>query len=241
VETRHAPRVAEGAAVHSTIVVGTDTGSRNVFYEAAGVIGAHDNLPAEEVIRSTAVLFIDNYGMPGNLRAARIARDAGIPVVADFEEDGSPLFGEVMACVDHLILSEDFALRITRAKSPVEAASALWSRERTVVIVTCGAQGAWSVSHAGNLEPRHHPALAVPAKDTTGCGDVFHGAYAASLAKGGSLEDNIRCASAAAAWKAAHSESPTRRELETFLRTDPTSSRPYEIQRPGSILGGGPG
>ena len=38
--------------------------------------------------------------------------------------------------------------------------------------------------------------------DTTGCGDVFHGAYAAALAEGKTLEVCVREASASAALKA---------------------------------------
>ena len=38
--------------------------------------------------------------------------------------------------------------------------------------------------------------------DTTGCGDVFHGAYAAGLAEGLGLSARVRLASATAAMKA---------------------------------------
>ena len=38
--------------------------------------------------------------------------------------------------------------------------------------------------------------------DTTGCGDVFHGAYAWALARGIDIPERIRLASAAAAVKA---------------------------------------
>jgi sugar/nucleoside kinase (ribokinase family) len=42
----------------------------------------------------------------------------------------------------------------------------------------------------------------VTAKDTTACGDVFHGAYAAELARGGSVDGAVAFANAAAALKA---------------------------------------
>lgn len=59
-----------------------------------GRLGADDWLPTESVIRSARVLFLDQYGMAGNLRAALIARAAGIPIVADFEEHDDPRFKE---------------------------------------------------------------------------------------------------------------------------------------------------
>ena len=43
------------------------------------------------------------------------------------------------------------------------------------------------------------PAYHVPVVDTTGAGDVFHGAFAYGLALGKALPDNLRFASAAAA------------------------------------------
>ena len=49
---------------------------------------------------------------------------------------------------------------------------------------------------------QHHPAFEVQVVDTTGCGDVFHGAYATGIACGWDVSRCIRFASAAAAIKA---------------------------------------
>jgi sugar/nucleoside kinase (ribokinase family) len=76
------------------------------------------------------------------------------------------------------------------------------------------------------LEARHHPAFAVEPADTTGCGDVFHGAYAASLARGDALDERIRVATAAAALKARDGEIPHRLAVEEFLRASPQAGRP---------------
>ena len=113
IDISHAPRLPQGRVVHSTVVVGKDTGSRNVFFEGSGMIGAHDTEPGDEVLRACRVLFIDQWGMAGNLRAARVARLAGAAVVADIEDAGSPLFREVLDLVDHLVLGEKFAREIT--------------------------------------------------------------------------------------------------------------------------------
>jgi sulfofructose kinase len=203
-----APRLPEGGVVHSTIVVGNDCGSRNVFFEGKGIIGAHDSEPADQIIRNCRVLFIDQWGMPGNLRATRLARSAGAAVVADLEDASNPLFRAVLDLVDHLVLGESFAKEISGAPDAAAAARALWRADRAVVIVTCGTKGCWSVSSDMELTPVHHPALPVKATDTTGCGDVFHGAYAASLARGDALAARIRFAAAAAALKAQNGEIP---------------------------------
>ena len=139
-------------------------------------------------------------------------------VVADLENETSPLFPQVLALIDHLILSEEFALRLTGAAHPAQAAQALWNSDRAVVIVTCGADGCWSMAADHGSVPQPHPAFVVKALDTTGCGDVFHGAYAASLAAGSTLEERIRVASAAAALKASQGEIPDRAAVEALLR-----------------------
>jgi sulfofructose kinase len=217
IDVSHAPSLAAARVVTSTIVVGQDVGSRNIFYQADGLIGAHDHLPPDNVIRNTRVLFIDQYGMKGNLRAARVARSVGASVVADFEDGSDPGFQEVLGLVDHLILSKDFARRTTRAPDPAQAARALRQPGRAAVIITDGPNGCWSLSGAGELDVRHHPAFLVAASDTVGCGDVFHGAYAACLARGDCLEDRIRFASAAAALRAKEGEIPRRVAVEQFL------------------------
>ncbi len=221
-----APRLPEARVVHSTIVVGQDNGSRNIFYEDDGMIGAHPTLPAEDVIRDAHVLFIDHLGMPGNLRAARTARSAGVAVVADFENEAGLGFEEVLGLVDHLILSDEFARRITGQPDAAQAALALWQPARAAVVVTCGANGCWSLSAQDTVAARHHAAFSVPATDTTGCGDVFHGAYAAGLAHGDPLEERIRLAAAAAALKAMHGEIPRRSGVEAFLRANPPAGVP---------------
>jgi sulfofructose kinase len=220
VDVTHVPRSTRACVVHSTIIVGEAAGSRNIFFEVKGLLGAHDSLPAAQIIRASRVLFIDHYGMKGNLRAARIARSAGVGIVADFEGDAVPLFHEVLDLVDHLILSEGFALRITRESTAARAAQALWRADRAAVIITCGAGGCWGVSASSGTEAVHYPAFRVQAADTTGCGDVFHGAYAANLARGDALPARIRFAAAAAALKAVGREIPRLRAVNRFLRAD---------------------
>jgi sulfofructose kinase len=212
----------EGASpAHSTIVVGDGGRTRTVFAARPGLVGADPAWPEEDVIRATRALFVDHVGVEGMIRAARVARGAGIPVVADFERDDEPRFPELLALADHLIISQAFAARLTGEVDPARAAARLAADGRAAVVVTCGARGCWSWSPSEADAPRHHPAFAVTAVDTTGCGDVFHGAYAATLARGADLPERLRLASAAAALKAMRSGGPAgipgRAEVETFL------------------------
>jgi len=208
--------------IHSVIVVDTSRHTRNIFYEIAGRVGPDEDAPAADAITAARVLFIDHYGGAGNVRAARLAREAGVPVVGDFERADAPAFDAMLPLVDHLIVGRAFALRLTGAADASAAARALWNAERDTVVVTGGEAGCWAVSREAPREVWHQPALAVDAIDTTGCGDVFHGAYAAALAEGQPLAQRLRFATAAAALKAtrrgAQAGAPTRDEVDELLR-----------------------
>ena len=67
--------------------------------------------------------------------------------------------------------------------------------------MTSGAKGCHYLA-TGARTPNFMPAFKIKALDTTGCGDVFHGAYALALARNLELKERIRFASAAAALKA---------------------------------------
>jgi sugar/nucleoside kinase (ribokinase family) len=94
------------------------------------------------------------------------------------------LEGLLLDLVDHLLLPADFAIQLSGWDDPGEAAQALWSAGRELVAVTCGASGAWGVGRGAWWFGRAAPAFPVQVVDTTGCGDVFHGAYAAAFTRG---------------------------------------------------------
>ena len=202
VDVTHVRRLPDARPVRSTILVDQTRQTRTILFDLNGVIGVDSSWPPEDVIRAAGVLLVDNCGVEGMIRAARIARDARIPVVADFESAEDPLFPELLALVDHLILSRDFAMKVTGEQDPVLAAHALWAPGRRAVVVTCGKEGCWYASDQQPGIPCYQPALAVEAVDTTGCGDVFHGAYAATLVHGRTIPDAVRFATVAAGLKA---------------------------------------
>jgi len=71
---------------------------------------------------------------------------------------------------------------------------------RSCTVVTGGERGCWYAEYGGDVH--HVPALKVQVVDTTGCGDVFHGAYAASIALGDGVSTAVQVATVAAGLKA---------------------------------------
>jgi sulfofructose kinase len=74
----------------------------------------------------------------------------------------------------------------------------------------------------GGDSAEHFPAFSVEVVDTTGCGDVFHGAYAAGLAEKRGIRQCVELASATAALKATRHGGqagiPSRQTVAEFLR-----------------------
>jgi sugar/nucleoside kinase (ribokinase family) len=225
VNLKHLARRAGVRPIHSVIIIDSKRGTRNIFFDVAGVLGAAVDWPPAAVIESARVLFADWFSVPGTIRAARLARRAGIPVVADFEQLGISGFPVLLGLPDHLIVSESFAAKLTGATEPRRALKKLWKKHHQLVAVTGGAKGCWYLSAENPAQPRHQPAFKVKVVDTTGCGDVFHGAYAAALARGMNVPDRIRFSAAAAALKAAKPGAqkgiPTLAEVQKFLRLSP--------------------
>lgn len=212
----------DAAAIRSTIVVDTSARTRTIFFRRPGLVGAPPDAPAEAEIAASRVLLVDHYGGVGNTRAVEIARRAGVPVVADFERRNVPDWDAFFPRVDHLILSRNFAGQLSGQAAPEAAARALWNAERAIVVVTCGADGALAFD---GREITRVAAFACEVVDTTGCGDVFHGVYAATLAWEWPLEKRLLWASAGAALKAGHigaqSGIARRQQVEEMARNAP--------------------
>lgn len=139
------------------------------------------------------VILFDGWEPDISLPLAQWAAAQGIPTVLDA---GSVHRGTEMLAskVDYLVASEKFGLGFTGAADLTTAVSHLSSYGGTAVI-TLGARGLiWQNGNgSGTL-----PAYPVPASDSTGAGDTFHGAFAYALAQAMPWPDLLRYASAAA-------------------------------------------
>ncbi len=125
---------------------------------------------------------------------------------------------EIARECDYLVASERFALDLGWDGDAERFRGTAAGMGAGVVTVTLGAKG--SVTYRGG-EIIAVPAFAVEAVDTTGAGDVFHGAYVFGLLRGWALREVILFASAVAAMKCrrmgGRAGIPTLEEARTFL------------------------
>ena len=204
--------------ISSTILVGND-GERFIAFDDDTQVG----LPADldlELVRSARVLLVDEYGLQGGIRAAAAARDADVSVVADIERATDPDVQFLFDLANHLVVPRELALSWTDTTTPADSVHALWRPDRAAVVVTGGSEGCWyrAEDEADPTAVKFHPALQVDVVDTTGCGDVFHGTYAAALAQGRPVTECVAEATLAAAECATHPGGISPRPQEASLR-----------------------
>lgn len=122
-----------------------------------------------------------------------------IPGILDGEGGGRPALQVLTEAASHPVFSRNGLRELTGLDDPL---SGLWSvvAPRAAAIgVTLGASGSlWRIGQSIH----DIPVPAVCVRDTTGCGDVFHGAFALALGEGCPVLEAAHFASAAAAIKA---------------------------------------
>jgi sulfofructose kinase len=204
---------------HSRVVVDLGSGARTIIYSAAGVTFPDPEDFREELIGSCRVLFLDQCGAAAVPRATDFARARGIPIVSDIERIFDHTTEALLERADHLIIGVGLGRQVTGREDPTAIVTALARPDRACCAVTAGAQGCWYSERGGQV--RRFPAFGVRVVDTTGCGDVFHGAYAASIACGEGVDRAIQVATATAGLKATRPGGragiPDRATVERFL------------------------
>ncbi len=204
--------VAGAASQVAVILLEDGVGERTILWRRDPRLQYPPGELRREMILGARLLHLDGCDSAAALQAARWAREAGMPVVIDIDEVYDDSTHELLRTVDYLIASSDFA------DDPRELADRYGC---PVAGITRGADGA-VFSDRGRL--LQSPAFKVPVVDTTGAGDVFHGAFIYGLLQSWQLEDVIRFSHAVAAMKCMHIGArrgiPSLAEVREFLRSN---------------------
>ena len=173
------------------------TGERTVVLDRTEISDLRSSELNQEMLRSCRFLHLDGRESEAGIAAAKIARDAGAQVVLDAGSSRERI-NDLLPLVDHMVVSRQFAEKSTGHQEPGAAAMKLLAMGFKSVVVTLGRYGAVCASGGDFFQ---QDAFAVDVVDTTGAGDVFHGAYIYGLAKGWALPTVVEFSSAAAALK----------------------------------------
>jgi sulfofructose kinase len=219
-DTRHAPTRPAGEQAVSVILVDGASGQRSILYDRGELL---DLAPAEvpaELIASARALHLDGTHLEAACHAAEIARQAD--VLVSFDGGAGELWTgteRLLPLVDLLVVARRFAELRTGLADPLLAGPALLATYRPrQVVITDGARGCW---YWDDAEHFHQPAFSVDVVDTTGAGDVFHGASLYATLQGWPAHRCLAFAAATAALKCralgGRAGIPTRQQVESFL------------------------
>ncbi len=192
----HLPRVPNCSSQIAFILVDEATGERTILWKRDERLRIRPEELSRDWIVNARALLVDGHDMLAATQAARWAREAGIPVIADLDNvyDGVQVLLEY---VDYLLASHDFPARLMGQNDLLESLPAIARRYGCRVAgATLGRQGAIAWDGARFI---YCPGFQVKAVDTTGAGDIFHGGLAYALLHGWPTERILEFSCAAAA------------------------------------------
>jgi sulfofructose kinase len=190
-------QVREGCPNQSAyIIIDQSTGERTVLWRRQDCLRLEPEEITVEQIAGSRLLHIDGHDTAAVAKAARIARERSIPVTVDVDTIYHG-FEEVLPYVDYLIASTNFPVQWTNERDPFKALQLIQKEYgMKVAAMTLGAHGSLALE---NGKFHYAPAFVVNCVDTTGAGDVFHGAFCYGVLAGWPLDQILELANAMAA------------------------------------------
>lgn len=196
---------------------------RSIIWENGTISTLSWNEVDQEYLKQARFIHLAGSS-PVELNIAKMAGANGNKVVydADFYE---PMVMEILPWIDVLIPSQEFAQAyagtlLNTVDDYLEVAKDLSKWGSEIVVITLGKRGAVGYYQGQSF---YQEAFQVPVVDTTGAGDVFHGAFIFGLLQKLTFEDCTKFASAVAALKTlalgGRAAIPTLRDTENFLAT----------------------
>lgn len=193
VKTRRLVLAPDSATTIAVVLVDRESGERRFIVPDRRALERMASDFDLTPIVAGSVLVVDGHFPIQALRAVKRARRMGAQVIGDFHKP-DPATRRLLPFVDFPIVSLEFS-NLFCTRGPREALRLLAQRYGGTPIVTLGAKGGlyWDKGKV-----RRFPARRVRVVDTTGAGDVFHGAFAAGLSMGWALPETIDLAARAA-------------------------------------------
>jgi sugar/nucleoside kinase (ribokinase family) len=231
VDTTHILRGdPESTSPYSIAISEVELGSRMFIVKRGTVKPLEPDDVDYDYIASAKILHLE-HGSSASMAAARFAKDKGITVTIDaggYTEDRKA----VIPYIDVFIGSELFYNGMFKGQEEDLESNCrrLHDMGPQVVWITRGAKGC--VGLVGGKFYDIPVFLDVPVKDTTGAGDVYHGAYIAAMLEGLPHPECARYASAVSSIKCmfvgGRTGIPNRQTLERFLKDGTVLSEEIE-------------
>jgi len=179
---------------YAVILVDRPTGERTVLWDRdAKLLYKPGELKKEWIIQGQ-ILHLDGLDIDASIQAARWAREAGMKVALDIDKP-EPGVRKLLRYTDFAIPSQDFVIELSSDHTWRTGLRELGSLTQGFVAVTRGKDGVAVLFEGEVIEI---PGFVGEVIDTTGAGDVFHGAFIYALFQDWTALQCVHFASAAA-------------------------------------------
>ena len=221
----------ECASQTSYILVDETSGERTVLWNRDSSIALRAADLKREWISGASALLVDGHDTEAATQAARWAREEQIPVVADLD-NRYPGVEALLEYADFAIASKNFPPRLTGETDLLKALPKICRRFKCRMAgATLGKMGALLWNGEQFLLS---PGFRVRTVDTTGAGDIFHGAFVFGLVRGWEPEEILEFSCAAAALNCsaigARGHIASLDEIESFRRSASRSEVAYTAE-----------
>lgn len=219
VEVSHIVRGEKGSTSPFCLSLSEEESKTRIFI-GKGKTAA--TIPPEELdleyIGGARCLLLES-GDPTSAAAARYAKENGITVVMDADAY-HPEVEALIPSIDVFIASEYYFTTRHGGEDCHKVCREIAAQGPSTVIFTFGSRGCKGISENGPFE---QPCFAVKVHDTTGAGDVFHGAYIVAMLEGKTAVECAKFASAVSAIKCTciggRTGIPNRATVDRFMAT----------------------
>jgi sulfofructose kinase len=225
--------VAPGCMSQSSfILVDEPSGERTVLWKRDPKIALQPGDLKREWISRAKALLVDGHDTEAAALAARWAREENISVVGDFDNRYAGVEA-LLEYVDFIVTSKEFPERLTGEKNLLKSLPIIFQKFKPrLTAATLGSLGVLTWDGERFLLC---PGFRVHAADTTGAGDIFHGAFLYGLVREWRLEEILEFGCAAAALNCtapgARGGIATLREIAALRKTGERSELAYSAEQ----------
>ena len=187
---------AKGCASQQAFIMVDDSGERTVLWKRDERLALRPEELQREWIVNARAIHVDGHDTEAANTAAKWARAAGIPVIADLDA----LYTGVEALlenIDYLITSRDVPGRLTGTEDLQKSLPGV--RKRFGCRLTGATLGEQGVLVWDGQKFHYACAYVIAPVDTTGAGDIFHAGFIYGLLQGWPMQKQLEFACAAAA------------------------------------------
>ena len=187
---------APGCPSYQSFILIDATGERTVLRRHDERLAIQPADLQREWVSSARALLVDGHDTAAACLAAKWAREARLPVVADLDKL-YPAIDSLLPGIDYLITSNDIPGRIAAESDLPKALQVVQKKfANRLTAATLGHDGVLAFDRSQFF---YSPAFNVHVADTTGAGDIFHAAFIYALLQNWPTPRQLEFACAAAA------------------------------------------